>query len=170
MVHVSLFFLFFSMQKAKALLAGLLTIGAIATTAIPIASAKPPMNEAMIQHREEMAQKIADLLGIDVETLKTEREAGKKLMEIAEEYGASEEVIEQLKEMKKNIQGKRKHHFSKEGLEQVADAMDITTEDLVDQLKDGAKLKNLAEEYGVDLKEFKPGNQKNGLMSNALVN
>lgn len=154
------------MQKVKALLAGILTIGAIATTAIPVAAA----SEGMMQHREEMAQKIADLLGIDVETLKTEREAGKNLMEIAEEYGASDEVIQELKEMKKHMQGKRKPRFSKKALEQVADAMGITTENLVEQLKDGAKLKDLAEEYGVDLKEFKPGNQENGLMSNALVN
>lgn len=155
--------MFFSMQKIKALLAALLTIGAIATTAIPVAAAKQPI-------REERAQKIADILGIDVETLKTEREAGKNLMEIAEEYGASDEAIEQLKEMKKNMHGKRKHRFPPKALEQVADAMGITTEDLMQQLKDGAKLKDLAEEHGVDLKEFKPGNQENGLMSSSLVN
>lgn len=179
------------MKKFTAVLTSILVVAAIATTAIPVAAAetvetensnKPPLTEEMIQHREEMAQKIADLLGIDVETLKEEREAGKNLMEIAEEYDASDAVLQELKEMRKEMNGKKnrnhKTRLPKEALEKVAEAMDISAEELIEQLKDGTKLKDLAEEYGIDLKEFAPlkkgtaqtNDQYDALTSQALVN
>lgn len=158
------------MTKFKAGLAALLALTAVITSAIPVASAettdsnKPPLSQEMIQHRQEMAQKIADLLGIDVATLRSEREAGKTILEIAKEQGASDTVIQQLKQMhgQKNHGHKR---LPKAVLEKVAAAMGISVDDLIAKLKSGEKLKDLAEEYGVDLKalkeQFKADHQSN---------
>ncbi len=167
------------MTKFKTGLAALLAFTAVITTAIPIAAAetdsnKPPLSQEMIQHRQEMAQKIADLLGIDVATLKTEREAGKTIMEIAEEQGASDEVIQQLKDMRKQLHGQKNNghkRLPKAALEKVAAAMGISVDDLVAKLKSGEKLKDLAEEYGVDLKalkeQFKADHQSNSTVEDS---
>lgn len=122
----------------------------IATTAlsafiIPTASASAVQN----LHPRPL-DKIADILSMEVSDLKQELISGKTMEEIATEHNASEEQTKLLKHMKK---GHMKHKMV--FTEKLAAALDMTTDELIAELKAGKTPKDVAEDHDFDLKTFR---------------
>lgn len=90
----------------------------------------------------DRAEAIAEILGITVEDLRSARAEGKTIRELAEELGVDLSEIERpFPQCPPN--GER--------LENIAERLGITVEELVAELESGKTIRELAEELGVDL-------------------
>lgn len=136
----------------KTLLTSALTLGLLALA--PVASAddgggdgegRQHPNHGPKPVSEETLQSIADAWGMDVETLREERLAGKTFLQIAIENEIPREDVKAVLPPHHD-----KHHFRKAVAAQVAEALGLTVDELKESLKAGSSLRELVEASGLD--------------------